>query len=83
MPNVTLREQLFQEQRRLRERQILIVMLLPYMEGKGIPKAVLRDLEKENARLKRLIHAYGYASCCIPHDPPAGAAHGRTRNPAS
>ena len=71
MPDVTLREQLFREQRRLRERQVLIVMLLPYMQDSGIPKAVLRDLEKENARLTRLIHAYGYASCCIPHDRPA------------
>jgi len=69
MPDVTLKEQLFQEQRRLRERQILIVMLLPHMEGKGVPRTALRSLERENRRLNRLITAYGWASCCIPPTP--------------
>lgn len=64
-----LREALFVEQGRLRKRYNLLVTLRSHMEGKGVPKRVLRDLERELRRLKALISAYGWASCCIPHTP--------------
>lgn len=66
MPETALREQLFLEQRMLMDRQNHVVTLRSHMEGKGIPKTVLRDLERENRRLEGLIRAYGWASCCIP-----------------
>ncbi|MBA7474251.1 hypothetical protein ES707_09599 [subsurface metagenome] len=72
MPHPTLREQLFQDQKRLMGRCSLMLMLRPYMNDRGVDKKVLRAMDKEIERLGLLIKGYGWASCCIPPTPPAG-----------
>lgn len=70
MPRSVLRERLLQDQKVLIERNNLLVMLRVYMDDAGIPRMSLRAMDKEMKRLGQLITAYGWASCCIPPDPP-------------
>jgi len=72
VPNLPLRERVFRDQKALMERCNTLVMVRPYMDDMGIDRKCLRALDTEIKRLGLLIKALGWASCCIPSNPPAG-----------